>query len=185
MEPIVQRQLASATRRKGTGKVPSPWPRVEERVARRYPPVSRGSWNAPWWSAGDSRCWFNARTTGRLWHPAGVRDVRGTGSGGVAALNPRLMAGSPPGWPGAPARRSNDPTLSARTAPKDLVTEVSWRSGAAITGEPPPVASTKHPNIFHSGSSGRDSRSPKDGTDNLNCELVDAHPCSLEEASGG
>ena len=33
------------------------------------------------------------------------------------ALNPRLMSGSPPGWLGAPAYRSNDTPLSARNAP--------------------------------------------------------------------
>ena len=31
-----------------------------------------------------------------------MRDILRTGSGGVAALNPRLMCGSPPGWPGEP-----------------------------------------------------------------------------------
>jgi hypothetical protein len=50
-----------------------------------------------WRDAGDSRCWFNARTTGRLWHPAGVRDVRGTGSGGVADAQPPANGWQPSG----------------------------------------------------------------------------------------
>src|ERR1043166_8779290 len=33
----------------------------------------------------------------------------------------------------SPARSSNDTPLSARTAPKDFVTLVSWSSGAAIS----------------------------------------------------
>ena len=76
---------------------------------------------------------------GRFWHPFGdpfgVRFVFDGVPGASLSLNPRLMSCRPPGWFGAPACRSNDTPLSARTAPKDLVTSVSWKGAVHLSRE--------------------------------------------------
>ena len=56
-------------------------------------PIPEGS--QPWVIA--PQCSFD-RTHPPGWHPSGMHDLVRTVSGGVAPLNPRLMAFKPPAW---------------------------------------------------------------------------------------
>jgi hypothetical protein len=41
--------------------------------------------------------WIEQRDAGAFWHPIRDAEIFGPGSGDVASLNPRLIAGIPPG----------------------------------------------------------------------------------------